>query len=219
MPRLISIKLLAVGLLGLVPSQAAIGQESRTDKYYDEILLEVSDTVPEFAGVLGGGTTLKILVTAQRPGMIEQLREALDKAFGKFQFEMYTDTVLLDAKYSWIQLFGWYRQLVARAGSFQGLTISDIDEKENRLTFGVQDPDSQAAAIEDEAERLGIPRDAVAVVEQRPAQPLGDSAEGVMRLPAKSSLPKWLALTGAFLALLIAFGLIFRARSRKRALF
>lgn len=104
MLRRFSIKFLALGLFILVPSQAAIGQESRTDKIYDEILLEVSEVVPEFAGVLGGGTTLKILVTAQRPGMIEELREALDKAFGKYQFQDYTDTVLLDAKYNWIQL-------------------------------------------------------------------------------------------------------------------
>jgi hypothetical protein len=211
-----AIRLLAVGLLVVLTTPPAMAQESRTDKTYDEILLEVSDTVPEFAGVLGGGTTLKILVTAQRPGMIEELRDALDSAFGKFQFEEYTDTILIHAKYSWIQLFEWYGQLLANSGSFKGITMSDIDEKENRLTFGVVDPDSQAAVIEDEAEHLGIPGDAVAVIEMGYAQP-DSSSEGPARLPGTSSLPKWLALTGILFALLIAFGLFSRVRARKRA--
>lgn len=198
--------------LSTLAPHTAVGQESRTDKSSDEILLEVAEKVPEFAGVLGGDT-LKILVTARRPGILEEARAALDEAFGKFQFEHYATMELVEVKYSWIQLFGWYRQIWGTAWSFEGTVTSDIDERANRLAFGVLDPETQAQAIEDEAERLGIPDDALIVVQQGPVQ-LQRGENPSRQVPPENSLPWWL-IAGAAMVLIVVSTLVVLVQRRR----
>jgi hypothetical protein len=213
MHRRALIRLLGVGLLVALTTSPAMAQESRTDKIYDEILLEVSEVVPEFAGVLGGGTTLKILVTEQRSGMTQQLREALDRAFGTYQFEDYTNTILLDAKYTWIELMKWYRQILESVewGANPALMGGDIDERENRLVFEVPFPMTQAALIKKTAERLGIPSDAVFVGQGGPVWI--DEGEP----PRFDDLRPWLpAAVAAGLLLIGQAALIWRRHAVKR---
>lgn len=209
--RIVLVGLAMVSMLSCVP-RLALGQEVRSDKTYDELLLEVAEEVPEFAGVLGGDS-LKILVTAQRPGLMEEAKAALDETFGKFQFERYATLELIEVKYGWIQLMGWYGPMREKAWSLEGTVSSDIDEKENRLEFGVLDPEKTAEDIYAEAHRLGVPNDAVHVEKSEPVSLLGGSSERATRpSPRRDSFPWWIP---AIIAILVP--VLFIVRRRRRA--
>ena len=206
----------AVCLFG---SGTALGQEVRSDKTYDELLVEVAEMVPEFAGLLGGGS-LKILVTEPRPGILDEARAALDKVFGSDQWEHYPSTELVEVKYSWIELWGWYEPMRAVVWSYDGVSMSGISEKDNRLHFGVLDPNTQAQAIYDEAKRQGVPDDAITVVEMGYIQTLGG---GEADLPQGKTESDEATDSGGTMwwlpALIVGFGLLMvgAALERRRA--
>ncbi len=74
--------------------------------------------------------------------------------------------------YDWIELRGWYRLLLAGA---LGLTTADMDERNNRLSFGFVS-DSALAVFRTRAESLGVPVGALSLSVHPGPSPLGDVA-------------------------------------------
>lgn len=188
----------ALALASFVPIAPTSAQQLDT-RSYDEILLAVCERVPEFAGVIGGLPTLKILVTSRRPGLLEELVTALDAEFGELpgggrQYEDYTEFVLVDAEYSWCQLMEWSRLLIFESKMTAGLGLGwDIDDLTNRLEISVDFPLTQAEIVRSEAARLGIPNDALTITRTQIACPVssGDPCD-------RESAPiPWLPLSTA----------------------
>lgn len=69
------------------------------------------------------------------------------------------------AKYDFRQLLGWYRaQVLPTVGGAAELTMTDIDERQNRIVIGVKD----AASVETMRQRISglqVPQDAMGVIQ------------------------------------------------------
>ncbi len=77
----------------------------------------------------------------------------------------------LQGQYSWSQLTTWYDCYWQQGRSVSDVTMGDVDEAKNRLTFGVMD-EGQVALVEQELAALGIPREAVNIEVTGPIMPL-----------------------------------------------
>ncbi len=70
----------------------------------------------------------------------------------------------LPARFDYRELLAWYRrEIIPNVGGAPEVTMTDIDERRNRIVIGVADP-SLVGAIRDRVARLSVPRDAVEVI-------------------------------------------------------
>ncbi|HLL84302.1 MAG TPA: hypothetical protein VK420_16685 [Longimicrobium sp.] len=75
--------------------------------------------------------------------------------------------VFHQGRYDYVQLTGWYARLPASLG-YEGVTSTDIDERQNRIRIGVRD-DANAERVRRRIRELGIPLEAVLVERREPA--------------------------------------------------
>ncbi|MDP1889267.1 MAG: hypothetical protein Q8K55_00130 [Gemmatimonadaceae bacterium] len=75
--------------------------------------------------------------------------------------------------YDWIELRGWYLRLLT--GAPFGMTTADMDERNNRLSFGFMS-DSALAVFRTRAESLGVPLAALSLSVHPGPTPLDDVA-------------------------------------------
>lgn len=80
----------------------------------------------------------------------------------------------LQGQYSFLQLKDWHDRMTDLLG-IPGVTLTDIDEAQNRLKVGLEKLEKQGL-VEQELARLGIPREAVSFEETGPIKPLGGSS-------------------------------------------
>jgi hypothetical protein len=218
---------LVVGLLILAgaasasaPGAPVAQQTGDITRPIDELWADIGEVVPEFGGFFHSEEqhALMMSVTAQRPGIAEDLRTALGSVFNQASLDgFYLDNiVLLDARYSMLQLIGW-RDRLREGMTAPGVTSWGFRTSENRLNLAVQHPD-QKAAVEKRLDELGIPRDAVIIEQGGPVQDLGgtsesDGAQGLVR-PGKAGVAWWLGGAGALILIAVVARMLFMRRAR-----
>lgn len=161
---------LAALLLGGI-SMEALGNDSatRSGENSDSIFLDVSRRVPEFGGAYIDGSTVYIWLT--RP--TDELR---DRAYGELvatggsEFEAGNEIVALKGDYSFEQLYRWHGA-AADVLTIEGVILTDIDERTNRLVVQVENRAKQGARVQTALSESGVPEDAVRVVKGTPIRP------------------------------------------------
>jgi hypothetical protein len=121
----------------------------------DDALRNIEALVPGFAGLyVNDDEELVIRLRDLTRGSLAP--QAVFQVLGRFPGRRGAPIRIQAADYAFSELQGWMRQLL-RSASFEGIVVADIDERDNRLTFGVE---SQAIAsrLLGDLTRLGIPR-------------------------------------------------------------
>jgi hypothetical protein len=110
----------------------------------------------------------------------EAVKQAIIEILGPrwLELPMYPREIrVLQGQYSYLQLKAWHDCMSRWILAIPGITMTDIDDKKNRITIGI-DIGLKAAkkrrvieAVETALERLDIPQEAVILEEMPPAVP------------------------------------------------
>lgn len=121
--------------------------------------LRVSDAVPEFGGVFRDidGT---LTVYLKNPAQKDRVRAAIEASFGAEMLGK-KDLKVLQGRYGFAEL-SLYRQMVQPAFGLKGVSWTDVDEANNRVTVAVETR-SDVARLELDLQRFGVPSDAIHV--------------------------------------------------------
>jgi hypothetical protein len=127
--------------------------------------------VPAFGGLFVDESTdtLYVYMVPHLPGDLATLDQALTAAFGSNRPTEYRIETL-PGKYTFRQLKAWDDRMSPEVLATPGVVLTDIDDKKNRLTVGVEDP-NLLHAVEAELSILGIPREAVDIEQMSPLEP------------------------------------------------
>ncbi len=200
-------------LIVLAITSHASGAQSSDDLY-----AEVGERVPQFAGLMADPTSegLVLLVTERYEGMVDDVRAAVLDVFPTSLFEgrPWHNVTVLDAEYSFVQLKRWHDLLFASVFNIEGVVLSSIDTRANRLKIAVEDLESQSPKVEEEIAENDIPRDAVIIEAGAAFQ--GNAASPQPPSSLKATPTK--ALVGIATLLFIAAVLIAALRFRRRPL-
>lgn len=160
-----SLSLEAHGMDGDASFSAAERKLSGDDS--DSRFLKVSHEVPEFGGSYIDRGSLYIWLTRPTDELRDQARAEL-VSVGGTDFDA-DEVVALKAEYSFEQLYRWHNDAVDVL-SIDGVVLTDIDERINRLVIEVEDPRKQEGQVEAELSESGVPRAAVNIVKGSPIQ-------------------------------------------------
>ncbi len=104
-------------------------------KNIDEQFTEICDSHPNFSGMYMEKGRLIILVT-DTDNISLQYDDALFKAFGITE-ALFNKAEFKKAKYSFLDLHKAYKVLLTNLNRITNVTMTDIDEKKNRIRIGV----------------------------------------------------------------------------------
>lgn len=128
----------------------------------DAAMVQATKDVPEFGGAfVDKAGALHVWLTRPSAGTAARARSALDTRLGLTAAG--TATVAHRADYSFAQLKTWHDGMIDVL-AVPGVTMTDIDERTNRLTVGVEDAGLAASAVASVLAKVGIPKAAVTVV-------------------------------------------------------
>lgn len=129
----------------------------------DDLYLTIQRQAPGFGGLFQDGETLKVYLTdsAQRP----LLQRVLETQLGAGNIPA-GGVQILPARYNFAELKAWQNRATSLF-DLPGVVFTDVDDAINRLTVGVEYPVA-ATAVEQYLQELGIPREAVQIVETAP---------------------------------------------------
>lgn len=136
----------------------------------DAMTVAATKDVPSFGGAYVDEKTGAVHVWLTRPAAAGAARARAAMASGLGVAAGGTDTVIHQADYSFAQLKSWHDR-VTDLLSTPGVTMTDVDERTNRVTVGVDDPARAAELVTSRLAGLGIPRAAVTVVSATAATP------------------------------------------------
>jgi hypothetical protein len=139
----------------------------------DEQFLEVSDRVPEFAGLYydEGDLVIALKATPQdREALESEVKAAVTAVFGEDVRDSPIRFAPVD--YSYLELAGWYGRLEPGIFSFSGVIQSSIDEVRNRIVIGVEDLAARPA-VERLLREAKVPMEAVVIEQVEPLRELG----------------------------------------------
>src|SRR5262245_47740611 len=158
---------LACSLFILSAGPAQAQSPRRVDSLHDGFA-EVEKRVPGFGGMfIGADGMLRVyLVDMTQSANVET--EIID-VFGRDRLPVGTVHVL-QGTYSFVQLKQWHDRHRLTTLGIPGVVSTGINEKTNRLKIGVLDK-SVFPAVERSLSNLGIPRQAVTIVEVEPTLP------------------------------------------------
>ncbi|HEX2294211.1 MAG TPA: hypothetical protein VHN37_02760 [Actinomycetota bacterium] len=134
---------------------------SRPDKTLDDLFADVAARVPAFGGVYVDEGSGQLRVQMAGPGRAAEAQRALVEVLDDPSLGDLTP-VAIPADYTFAQLKRWYDDASPTILGMDSVTLGDIDERANRLRFGVEDLSSRGA-VEDELQRHGVPLEAVVV--------------------------------------------------------
>jgi len=129
----------------------------------DDLFAELGARVPAFGGMFLDGDVLKVYLTS--PAQMVSAEAAIVVVFGRERIPA-GGIQVLPAQYAFLQLSEWHNRL-GPLFDIQGVVFTDIDERVNRLKVAVAD-DAVFDIVEQEVLRLGIPREAFAIVRTEP---------------------------------------------------
>lgn len=185
---------------------------SAQDRPYtiDDRFAGVAQKVQEFGGLFLGdnGSVLYIYLTdLNKQNDVElAITEVLsdDRLAGK-------KIKVLQGQYSWLQLNDWYGRLNPVL-SVSGVILTDIDERKNRLSVGIESSEVRSA-VEQVLAELTIPRAAVDIVVTEPIRtmPLEDQGSQVQKEISRMNNPVAIGLILG-LGLLILIWLLLRKK-------
>jgi hypothetical protein len=117
----------------------------------------------------------------------------------------------LPAQYSYTQLFCWHYEQMLSVWSAGGVIFTDIDDAKNRLTVAVEDLATQGPAVRTRLIEIGIPLEAVDIIEEEPIMLLPGPVDPAGPLPVLG-IAVGLVFTG------LASVVVLHRRRKKRAL-
>ena len=181
-----SIRVLAMfGLLVALALTVAAGGESDDEfKTHDDLLLDVGRRIPEFGGMFlsEDNSILYVYVTDGSQDILgtEEVKQAIGDVL-KASATQRRELRLIPAKYSMLQLYGWYSRMQAVVFRHPNVVMTDLDEGQNRIEIGVDSLDA-VESLEASLASLDIPSKAVIIqVRERPtvaSHTLQDRASG-----------------------------------------
>jgi hypothetical protein len=158
------------------PPQATCEEAPETFAPY----MDLAQRVPAFGGMFFEHDNNILYVYLTDLSQEEALKQAIKELYGPRWLEllMYPQEIrVLQGQYSYLQLKAWHDCLSWWVLPIPGVTMTDIDDKQNRITIGI-DMSLKAAkkrrvieVLETAIERLSIPREAVILEEIPPVVP------------------------------------------------
>ncbi len=148
-------------------------------KTMDIMLMDVASIVPGFGGMYLDAAEQVLYVYAVGNEDAAALRRAIAAVFGP-EIVPNGGVRVIPGKYTVPQLFGWYQLINEHIFSLPDVTATDLQEAGNHLSIGITH-ESVRAQVEGEIERLGIPRDAVAIEVSGPVIPANDTLVSAVR--------------------------------------
>jgi hypothetical protein len=151
--------------------QAQTTSDSR-DLTIDDQFTRLNDLVPSFGGLFldYDRGLLFAYSTDLSADVVPAFRRGIAEVFGRTELDRYALAVL-PGRFTFRQLRTWHDLARAEVLGLPGVVLLDTDDRANRLSIGVTD--STAGAI---AQRrlaaLGVPSDAIVIVQAEPATPL-----------------------------------------------
>lgn len=163
--------LLVLMLLSAAPLNAA-GQDTaapwnRPLSIHD-VFAAIGERVPAFGGMFidEDQDTLYVYVVPGEAGDLAQLQQSIDDFFPSDQRRQQR-MVMLEAKYTFLQLKSWERQINSRIFSLSGVIDSGIADRRNRFEIGVESA-ATLSTVESDLLILGVPLGAVNVTVTSP---------------------------------------------------
>lgn len=142
---------------------------------------EIAGRIPGFAGFyLDPDGTMNVLLVDRTKG--EQARAEARQFLEQQHGMLLGPTRVVDARYSFRQLYAW-RTKIANANLASAMTGLGICEEKNQVCVGAR-RGGGLNVIRDVLARLGIPEDAVTVVERDPIQPMKTLIDRFNPVPA-----------------------------------
>jgi hypothetical protein len=149
---------------------AAVPSVSAQAVTMDDMFVEVGERVPSFAGFYyddQGRPTLLMLDPSQADAAAQAIRDI----FGQ-DYIRGSDINVVQAKgYSFAQLQQWYDKVWTHVLEIPGAVSTDIDEMNDRLSFGAQTDDAEAA-ITAYLKQMCLPDGSYEVKHEEPPVPI-----------------------------------------------
>lgn len=131
----------------------------------DDQFVTVAQLVPSFGGLFVGADG-RVNIYLLNTEHLAAAQQAVTAVFGRNRLPL-ENAVALPARYNFLQLKGWHDRHRTATLALQGVISADIDERSNLLKIGVRDV-AAAAEVRAKLSELGIPTEAVAIVERAP---------------------------------------------------
>lgn len=146
----------------------------------DDRFAAVAQIAPAFAGMYTDADEEHLYVRLTDMSQVGEVERAIAAVFGDDQI-LNAGIHALPADYSFIALKRWYESGVRGALAMDGVSYTDINEAENRISIGVTSHDARRA-VEAELDRLGVPREAVLIVDAKQLRELASLQDTVRPL-------------------------------------
>ena len=137
-------------------------------KSHDDLLKDIGLRIPDFGGMYlsKDNSILNVYVLSGKEDALdtEEVKRAIEAVL-KADATSRRELRLIPAQYSMAQLYGWYQLAQTVVWNFPSVTMTDLDEGENRIEVGVENF-AEVEQLRESLIRLGIPRKAVIVRER-----------------------------------------------------
>jgi hypothetical protein len=161
----IAIIALAGATMTNLTAAAAAPEAERTQ---DTWLAATMSDVPEFGGAyVGADGALHVWLTKPTTTGAERARAAFA---GATTTATQKAVVVHRADYTFTQLKAWHDRLAGMIGK-SGVTLTDVDDRTNRVTVGLENPAATGGHVRTSLARLGIPLAAVDIIAAAPVAP------------------------------------------------
>lgn len=137
-----------------------------TDAPGDDQYASIAKRVQAFGGFYVDGSALNVWLTDGGESLDAAVQEILSLP-GHSDLADLTP-VALRGRYSFLQLFCWFYGPMLHLGPIPGIVFEDIDEARNRLTIAIEDLATQGPIVKARLADVGIPLEAVDIIEEEP---------------------------------------------------
>lgn len=134
----------------------------------DDKFAEVARLAPAFGGMFIQDKTLQVYLLD--PAQRAAAEVAIVSVFGRERLPQ-GGMQILQGRYGFLQLKDWHDRQRVKTMTIPGVVMTSISESKNRLQIGVKDG-SVISQVELELFNLGVPREAVDIVETAPFEDL-----------------------------------------------
>jgi hypothetical protein len=147
---------------------------AQTDhKTFDDTLADIAMQVPGFGGMFfDQDGTLQVYMVGQRGPANEALTSLLDdvlaREVGGGERLSSRGMEIREAEFNFLELHRWQQQMTPEVLAIPGVVSTDTAEDKNLLRIGITGEPGTAEAVEEALSKLGIPRKAVMISEEKP---------------------------------------------------